>query len=185
MIDEIESDASQRMDKSVEALQHNFARIRTGRANPALLEGIMVRYYGNDTPLNQVSTVSVEDARTLVISPWEKNLLPEIAKAILRSDLGINPATSSDVVRVPLPALTEESRKELTKVARHEAEQGRVSVRNIRRDAINDLRELLKEKEITEDEERKAHDDIQKITDGHVAKIDAALEGKEAELLEI
>ena len=185
MIDEIKSDAVQRMDKSLESVQHSFARLRTGRANPALLEGIQVQYYGNQTPLTQVSTVSVEDRRTLVISPWEKNLIPEIEKAILRSDLGITPATSSDVVRVPLPALTEETRKELTKVARHEAEQGRVAVRNIRRDAINDLRELLKEKEITEDEEHKAHDEIQKITDGRVAKIDAALEGKEAELLEI
>ncbi len=185
MIDEIQSDASQRMHKSLESLQHAFARIRTGRAHPALLEGIQVPYYGNETPLNQVASISVEDARTLVISPYEKNLLAEIEKAILRSDLGITPATSSDVVRLPLPALTEETRKELTRVARHEAEQARVAVRNIRRDGINDLRELLKEKEITEDEERKAHDEIQKITDGHVAEIDAALERKEADLLEI
>ena len=173
------------MDKSLDSLRHAFARLRTGRANPALLEGIQVSYYGNETPLNQVATVSVEDARTLMISPWEKNLIPDIEKAILKSDLGITPATSSDVVRLPLPALTEETRKELTKVARHEAEQARVAVRNIRRDAINDLRDLLKEKEITEDEERKAHDEIQKITDRHVADIDAALESKEADLLEI
>lgn len=185
MIDEIQSDAVGRMDKSLESLHHTFGRIRTGRANPALLEGIHVPYYGNETPLNQVATISVEDARTLVIAPWEKNLIAAIEKAILKSDLGITPATSSDVVRVPLPALTEESRKELTKMARHEAEQARVAVRNIRRDAINDLRDLLKEKEITEDEERKAHDGIQKITDHHVAEIDAALERKEADLLEI
>lgn len=185
MIDEIKSDASDRMAKSLDALHHAFGRIRTGRANPSLLEGIQVPYYGNETPLNQVASVSVEDARTLVISPWEKNLIPQIEKAILKSDLGITPATSSDVVRVPLPVLTEESRKELTKVARHEAEQARVAVRNIRRDAIHDLRELLKEKEITEDEERKAHDEVQKITDEHVSEIDSALERKEAELLEI
>ena len=185
MIDDIRQDASVRMEKSVHALEGAFAKIRTGRANPSLLEGIDVPYYGNDTPLNQVATITVEDARTLLISPWEKKMLPEIEKAILRSDLGITPAASADVIRVPLPALTEESRKDLSKHAKHEAETARIAIRNIRRDAIHDVRELVKEKEVTEDDGHRAEDDIQKLTDKRIAEVDHALEEKEADLLVI
>lgn len=185
MINEIKRDADERMGKSLEALRHAFSRIRTGRANPSLLEGIEVSYYGNDTPLNQVATITVEDARTLLISPWEKKMLPEIEKAILKSDIGITPAASADVIRVPLPALTEESRKDLSKHAKHEAETARVAVRNIRRDAIHHIRELVKEKEVTEDDGHRAEDDMQKLTDKRIAEVDHALEEKEADLLEI
>lgn len=185
MIEEIKADADERMGKSLEALKHAFGRIRTGRASPSLLEGIEVPYYGTDTPLNQVASVTVEDARTLMISPWEKNLIPEIEKAILRSDIGITPASTGEIVRVPLPALTEESRKDLTRQARHEAENGRIAVRNIRRDAIHDVRELVKEKEATEDDAHRAEDEIQALTDRRIAEVDHALKEKEADLLEI
>ena len=185
MIDEIKRETNQRMGKSLEALTHAFGRIRTGRANPAILEGIEVSYYGTDTPLNQVASISVEDARTLVISPWEKKLLPEIEKAILKSDLGITPKSTSDVVRIPLPPLSEENRRDLAKLAKQEAEQGRVAIRNIRRDAIGDIRELVKEKEISEDDARRAEEDIQRLTDKRISEIDHALSEKEADLLKI
>ncbi len=185
MIDEIKRETNQRMGKSLEALIHAFGRIRTGRANPAILEGIEVSYYGTDTPLNQVASISVEDARTLVISPWEKKLLPEIEKAILKSDLGITPKSTSDVVRIPLPPLSEENRRDLAKLAKQEAEQGRVAIRNIRRDAIGDIRELVKEKEISEDDARRAEEDIQRLTDKRISEIDHALSEKEADLLKI
>lgn len=185
MIDEIKQDADERMGKSIEVLGENLARIRTGRANPSLLDGISVEYYGTDTPLNQVASITVEDARTLVIAPWEKPLIPEIEKAILKSDLGITPASTSELIRVPLPPLTEDNRKDLAKQARAEAENGRIAVRNIRRDAIADIRELVKEKEVAEDEARKAEDDIQKLTDRWVAEIDQTLAAKEAELMEV
>lgn len=185
MIDEIQADASERMDKSVEALGVAFNRIRTGRATPAILDGIEVPYYGTPTPLKQVANVTVEDARTLLISPWEKPLLPDIERAILKSDIGITPNTTADVIRIPMPPLTEETRKDLIKQARAEAENARIAVRNIRRDAISDFKELLKEKEVSEDEAHKAEEDVQKITDAHVAEIDKQLQKKEADLMEI
>lgn len=185
MIEDIKQDANERMGKSIDALRHAFGRIRTGRASPSLLEGIEVPYYGNDTPLNQVASITVEDARTLLISPWERNLIPEIEKAILKSDLGLTPASGGDVVRLPLPALTEENRRDLTRQARHEAENARVAVRNIRRDAIHMVRDLVKEKEVTEDDAHRAEDDVQKLTDGRIAEIDHALQEKESDLLEI
>ena len=185
MIDDIKQDANVRMGKSLEALSHAFSRIRTGRANPAILEGIEVQYYGTDTPLNQVASISVEDARTLLISPWEKNLLPEIEKAILKSALGITPATGPGVIRIPLPPLSEENRRDLAKQAKQEAEQARVAVRNIRRDAIGDIRELVKEKEIAEDDARRGEEEIQKLTDRRIAEIDHALAEKEADVLKI
>jgi ribosome recycling factor len=185
MIEEIKSDGDDRMGKSLAVLHEVFARIRTGRANPSLLDGISVEYYGNQTPLNQVASITVEDARTLVISPWEKSLISPIEKAILKSDLGITPASSSDVIRVPLPALTEENRRDLARQARHEAENARIAIRNIRRDAIADIRDLVKEKEIAEDDAHRAEDDIQKLTDRRVAEVEKLLETKEADLLEV
>jgi ribosome recycling factor len=185
MIDEIKQDADERMGKSLEVLAATFARIRTGRANPNLLDGIEVEYYGNPTPLNQIASINVEDARTLVISPWEKNMIPELEKALLKSDLGITPASTSELIRVPLPALTEENRKDLARQAKQEAENARIAIRNIRRDAIADIRELVKEKEVAEDEAHRAEDDIQKLTDRRVAEVDAALAGKEADLMEV
>lgn len=185
LIDEIKEDASARMARSLAALQEAFARIRTGRAHPSLLNSVKVPYYGADTPLQQVATITVEEGRTLVIAPWEKKMLPKIEKAILRSDLGLTPASSAEAVRLPLPALTEENRRDLTRQARHEAEHARVAMRNVRRDAIHDVRDFLKEKDITEDDAFKAEGEIQKITDGRIHEVDAALERKEADLLEI
>jgi ribosome recycling factor len=185
MIDEIRADADERMGKSVDSLHTAFARIRTGRANPSLLDGIEVPYYGTDTPLNQVASVTVEDARTLVISPWEKKLVPDIEKAILKSDLGLTPNSTSELIRVPLPALTEENRRDLAKQARHEAENARIAIRNIRRDAIGDIRELVKEKEVAEDEAHRAEEAIQKLTDKRIGEVEKALEAKEADLMAI
>jgi ribosome recycling factor len=184
MIEDIRQDAEERMNKTLTALDAAFAKIRTGRAHPSLLDGISVDYYGTDTPLSQVANVTVEDGRSLLISPWEKNMIPVVEKAILKSDLGLNPSTSSDNIRLPMPPLTEENRRDLTKIAKAEAENGRVAIRNIRRDANHDLKEFLKEKEITEDEERKGEDMIQKLTDAKIKQIDAALEAKEADLME-
>lgn len=185
MIEEIKDDAETRMQKSLDALASTFTRIRTGRAHPGILDGITVEYYGADTPLSQVANINVEDARTLAISPWEKQLVPQIEKAILKSDLGLNPATSGDLIRIPMPALTEETRKGFIKQARAEAETARVSIRNIRRDALGDLKDLLKEKEITEDEDRRAQEQVQKITDKFIAAVDSSLDTKESELMEI
>lgn len=185
MINDIKADANERMNKSVDVLGANFNKIRTGRAHPSLLDGISVSYYDNPTPLSQVANVSVLDARTLSISPWEKHLVPDIEKAIMKSDLGLNPVTTGDLIRVPMPSLTEETRKGYIKQARNEAEAGRVSVRNIRRDAINTIKDLLKEKEIGEDDERRAADEIQKITDKFISQVDKALAAKEADLMEI
>ena len=185
MIEEIKEDASERMDKTLEALDAAFAKIRTGRAHPSLLDNISVDYYGAATPINQVANITVEDGRTLLVAPWERPMIPEIEKAILKSDLGLNPSTSSDNIRLPMPPLTEENRRDLTKIARSEAENARVAVRNIRRDANSDLKDFLKEKEITEDEERRGQDLIQQLTDSKVKQIDAALEAKEADLMEI
>ncbi len=185
MIEEIKQDADERMGKSLEVLGSNFARIRTGRANPSLLDGIEVEYYGNPTPLNQVASITVEDARTLAISPWEKNLIPDLEKALLKSDLGITPASTSELIRVPLPALTEENRRDLARQAKQEAENARIAIRNIRRDAIADIRELVKEKEVAEDEARRGEEDIQKLTDRRVAEVDEALASKESDLMEV
>ena len=185
MIEELKSETESKMEKSLSALQSNFNRIRTGRAHPSLLESIRVDYYGSETPLDQVANVVIEDARTLSITPWEKTMVQEIEKAIMKSDLGLNPSTAGVVIRIPMPALTEETRKGYVRQARQEAENARVSVRNGRRDAMNYLKDLVKEKEISEDEEHKAHDDIQKITDTFIEKVDEALSTKEADLLEI
>ena len=185
MLEEFKQDAEQRMQKSVDALATAFNKIRTGRAHPSILEGLRIDYYGSPTPLTQVANVSVEDARTLSVTPWEKNMVPEVEKAIMKSVLGLNPVTAGAVIRVPMPALTEETRKGYIKQARAEAENSKVGVRNVRRDVIADIKELQKAKEISEDQERKAQDDIQKITDSYVAKIDEALKVKEADLLEI
>ncbi|MDG2036146.1 MAG: ribosome recycling factor [Pseudomonadales bacterium] len=185
MLEEFKKDAEDRMQKAVDALASAFNKIRTGRAHPSILEGVRVDYYGSVTPLSQVANISVEDARMLSVTPWEKQMVPDIEKAIMKSDLGLNPVTAGAVIRVPMPALTEETRKGYIKQARKEAETSRVSARNIRRDVLADIKELLKAKEISEDQERKAQDDIQKITDKYVAKIDEALKVKEADLLEI
>ena len=185
MIEDIKKDASTRMGKSIEALKNEFSKIRTGRAHVSLLDHVKVDYYGNEVPINQAATVSVSDARTLAVQPWEKDMVPVIEKAILNSDLGLNPSTSGNIIRVPLPMLTEERRKEMIRVVRHEAEGGRVAVRNIRRDANNDIKELLKEKEITEDDAHRGEDDIQKITDKYIAEIEQLLEVKEKDLMEI
>lgn len=185
MINDIKKDAEHRMKKALESLANNFNKIRTGRAHPSLLDGIMVNYYGNPTPLNQVGNINVEDARTLSVSPWERNLVTEIEKAIMKSDLGLNPSTNNGLIRIPLPMLTEETRKNFIKQARAEAEHGRVAVRNVRRDVLNDVKALLKDKSISEDDERRAQDDIQKITDKYVAEVDKALTAKEADLMAI
>ena len=185
MIDDIHKDAAQRMKKSVESLRQEFTKIRTGRAHTSLLDHITVEYYGSEVPLGQVSNVNVEDPRTLTVTPWEKDMVQPIEKAIMNSDLGLNPATAGTVIRVPLPPLTEERRRDMIRVVRQEAENGRIAVRNIRRDALGDVKDLLKEKMIGEDEERRAETKIQALTDEHVAKIDRLLEEKESELLEI
>ena len=185
MIEEILADAKVRMGKSVESVAAEFSRIRTGRASTALLDHIQVDYYGSQVPVGQAATVSVGDARTLVIQAWEKTMVPVIEKAIMESDLGLNPVTAGEVIRIPLPALTEERRKEMTKVVRHEGENGKIAVRNIRRDALGDLRELVKEKLIGEDEEKRAEAHMQELTDGSVAKIDALVADKEAEVMEV
>ena len=185
MIDEIKKDAGERMKKSVAALNQELTKIRTGRAHTSLLDHITVEYYGSQVPLNQVSNVNVEDSRTLTVTPWEKEMVPVIEKAIMTSDLGLNPATAGTVIRVPLPPLTEERRKDMIRVVRNEAEGGRIAIRNIRRDAIHDVKELMKEKMIGEDDEHRAEDEIQVITDKYIAEIDALLADKESELMEI
>ncbi len=185
MLDDIKKDASERMAKSVASLQQEFTKIRTGRAHTSLLDHITVEYYGSQVPLNQVSNVGVEDSRTLTVTPWEKEMVSVIEKAIMNSDLGLNPVSAGTVIRVPLPPLTEERRKDLIRVVRSEAEGGRIAVRNIRRDAIHHIKDMLKEKMIGEDDEHRAEDEIQTITDKYVAEIDQILADKESELMEI
>jgi ribosome recycling factor len=185
VLDEIKKDASSRMSKSVASLQQELTKIRTGRAHTSLLDHITVEYYGSQVPLNQVSNVGIEDSRTLVVTPWEKDMVQAIEKAIMTSDLGLNPATAGTVIRVPLPALTEERRKDMIRIVRNEAEGGRIAIRNIRRDALHDIKELLKEKMIGEDDERRGEGEIQAITDKRVAEIDKVLADKESELMEI
>ena len=185
MLDDIKKDASGRMAKSVASLQQDLTKIRTGRAHTSLLDHITVEYYGSQVPLSQVSNVGVEDSRTLIVTPWEKDMVKVVEKAIMNSDLGLNPASAGTVIRVPLPPLTEERRKDMIRIVRHEAEGARVAVRNIRRDALHDLKELLKEKMIGKDDEHRGEGEIQAITDKHVAEIDKVLAEKEAELMEV
>ena len=182
---DIQLRTTERMKKSIEALKHEFAKIRTGRAHPSLLEHVHVSYYGNDVPLSQVANINSEDSRTLTITPWDSKMIPVVEKAILTSDLGLNPSTSGAVIRVPLPPLTEQRRKDLIKVVRHESENGRVAVRNIRRDANAELKSALKDKQLSEDDEKRGEEQIQKLTDQYIKEIDALLEEKEADLLAI
>ena len=185
MIDDIKSDAASRMGKSVESLSHELAKVRTGRAHPSLLDHIRVEYYGSEVPLSQVANINVEDARTLTLTPWERNMVSTIEKAIMTSDLGLNPMSAGTVIRVPMPALTEERRKDLIRVVRSEAEGAKVAIRNIRRDANHELKELVKEKVISEDDERRGQEIIQNLTDQHIKKVDEVLEEKEKDLMEI
>jgi len=182
---EIRKTTEQKMQKSVDSLKHDLAKIRTGRAPTGLLDHILVDYYGSMVPINQVAQVGLGDARTITVQPFEKKMVQVVEKAIRDSDLGLNPASHGDVIRVPMPALTEERRKELTKVVRHEGENARVAVRNLRRDANTHLKELLKKKEVAEDEERRAQDDVQKLTDRYVAEIDKLVAEKEKEILTV
>lgn len=184
MIKEIKQDGEARMQRTLEALESTFSKVRTGRAHPGMLSGVMVSYYGSDTPLNQVASVNVEDSRTLMVQPFDRTMVQAIDKAIREADLGLNPMTA-DVIRVPMPALTEETRRDMQKLARGEAESSRVSIRNIRRDMMNDIKELAKEKEISEDDERRASDEIQKITDKYIETIDSRLAKKETELMDV
>ncbi len=185
MVDDIKKDTEARMARSVEALRQELGKIRTGRAHARLLDHVTVSYYGSDVPLNQVASITVSDPRTLAVSPWEKKIIPDVEKAIVRSDLGLNPVTGSDVIRVPLPPLTEERRKEMTRVVRQEAEQARIAVRNIRRSANQHLKVLIKEEHLPEDAEKRAEAEIQKLTDRHIARIDSVLEEKEHDLMEV
>jgi ribosome recycling factor len=183
MLNDIKSDAQQRMSKSVEALRHDLQRLRTGRASTALIEHLKVNYYGSDVPITQVANVAVADARSITITPWEKNMVQAVEKSILASDLGLNPTTAGMVIRINLPALTEERRKELSKHVAHEGESAKVAIRNVRRDAMQHVKELLKDKKITEDEERRAEDEVQKLTDKFVKDVDGVVKAKEDELM--
>lgn len=185
MINDIKNDAEKRMKKTIESLKVDFTKIRTGRANAGLLDHVMVDYYGNMTPINQIANIASSDARTLLVTPWEKPMVAAIEKAILTSDLGLNPATAGNAIRVPMPALTEERRKEMIKIVRGEGEQARVAIRNVRRDANNQFKDLVKEKLIPEDEERKANEMIQKLTDKYIAEVDSCLTDKEKDLMEV
>ncbi len=185
MINDIKKDAETRMNKSVEALKHDLQRLRTGRASTALIDHLRVNYYGNDVPISQVANVAVADARSLTITPWEKQMVQAVEKAILGSDLGLNPVTAGTVIRINLPALTEERRKELGKHVHHEGENTKVAIRNVRRDAMQHVQALLKDRKVTEDEERKAEEDIQKLTDKWVKEVDTVVKSKEQELLSL
>ena len=185
MINDIQQDAATRMGKSVEALKNELSKIRTGRAHPSLLDQISVTYYGSETPLSQVANVAIEDSRTLTVTPWEKGMVQAIEKAIMSSDLGLNPATSGTVIRIPLPPLTEERRRDLVKLVKQEAENSRVAIRNIRRDANSEVKEALKEKLVSEDEAHSGEEKIQKLTDQYIKEVEKFLEEKEADLLSI
>ncbi len=185
MTDNLKKEAAARMAKSIESLKQELSKLRTGRAHASLLDHVMVSYYGNEMPLNQVASVGIADARTLLVTPWERNMVGPIEKAILKSDLGLNPASAGAAIRVPLPPLTEERRRDMVKVVRHEGEGAKVAIRNIRRDANNQLKTLLKDKKITEDAERQTQDEVQKLTDRHIQDVDKLLAAKEAELMEI
>lgn len=185
MINEIKQDSEKRMKKTIESLRVDMTKIRTGRANAGLLDHVQVDYYGSITPLSQVANITTSDSRTILVTPWEKSMVAAIEKAILTSDLGLNPSTAGSAIRVPMPPLTEERRKELIKVVRNEGEQGRVSIRNVRRDANTQLKDLVKDKSISEDDERRATEVIQKLTDKYIAEVDAILVEKEKDLMEI
>jgi ribosome recycling factor len=185
MLDDVKKDATARMQKSVQALQGELKKLRTGRAHPSLIEHLKVDYYGNDVPLQQVAAISIEDARTLVVSPWEKSTVQAIERAIHKSELGLTPNTAGTVIRIPLPPLTEERRRDMIKVLRHEAENARVSVRSVRRDVIADLKERLKKKLVSQDDERRAQDEVQKLTDRFIGEIDQVLAAKEKEILQV
>ena len=185
MIDELKKEASQKMTKSMESLSNNLSKIRTGRAHPSILDAITVEYYGQEVPLNQVANIKIEDAKTLQLNVWEKNMIKEVEKSIISSDLGLNPAGSGNLIRIPLPPLTEERRKELVKLVKQEGENCKVSVRNIRRDANNKLKQLLKEKSISEDDEKRSEEDIQKLTDSNIKQIDERIIEKEKDLMQI
>jgi ribosome recycling factor len=185
MLEDIKKDAADRMQKCVAALRNELKKMRTGRAHPGLVEHLKVDYYGTDTPLSQVARINVEDARTLVVTPFDKGMVQAIEKAIMKSDLGMMPNTAGTVIRIPMPQMTEERRRDMTKVVRHEAEGGRVAVRNVRRDVMNVLKDMLKEKQVSQDDDRRAQDDIQKLTDKFVAEIDQVLTEKEKELMQV
>jgi ribosome recycling factor len=185
VIEDIKKEARERMEKSVEALVHHFNKIRTGRAHPSILDSVRVEYYGSETPLNQVANINVEDARTLSLTVWDRSMIQQVERAIMKSDLGLNPASAGEVIRIPMPALTEETRRGFIRQARTEAEAARVSVRNARRDAMGMLKELEKDKDISEDEERRGQDAVQKLTDSYVERIEKMLAEKEADLMEI
>ena len=185
MLEDVKKDAVERMQKCVVAFRNELKRLRTGRAHPSLLEHIRVEYYGNEVPLNQVANIALEDARTITVTPWEKTMVQVIEKAIMKSDLGLMPNTAGTVIRVPMPPLTEERRRDLAKVVRHEAENARVAVRNVRRDVNNEIKDMLKEKLLSQDDERRAQEDVQKLTDKHVAEIEQVLAEKEKELMQI
>jgi ribosome recycling factor len=185
MVEDVKKDARERMKKSVEVLRQDLTKVRTGRASASLLDHVMVSYYGSDVPINQVANISVSDARTLTVQPWEKPMVPVVEKAIMNADLGLNPATSGEVIRVPLPPLTEERRKEMIRVVRQEAEQARVAIRNVRRDAVQQLKAMIKADNLSKDAEKRAEDDVQKLTDEFVSAVDAVLKEKEEDLLEI
>jgi ribosome recycling factor len=185
VINDVKKDAQSRMEKALSSLDSQLLRIRTGRAHPSVLDPVQVDYYGNPTPISQVANIGVEDARTLKVTPWEKNMLPAIEKAIIKANLGLNPSSSGGDIRIPLPALTEETRKDMIKQAKAEAENARVAVRNVRRDANQHIAKLLKDKDISEDDERKANDDMQKMTDKAIADVEAALVVKEKDLMQV
>jgi ribosome recycling factor len=185
MLDDLKKDARERMAKCVQNFQSDLKKLRTGRAHPSLIEHLKVDYYGSDTPLQQVANIAVEDGRTLVVSPWEKSMVQPIEKAIHKSDLGLTPMTAGTVIRIPMPPLTEERRRDITKVLRHDAENARVAVRNVRRDVMSDIKELLKEKEISQDDERRAETEVQKLTDKHIADIEQILAAKEKEVMQV
>ena len=185
MISDIKKTTEQKMGKTLEALIADFGKVRTGRAHPGILDHVTVDYYGNPTPLNQVANITLIDARTIGVQPWEKKMIQVAEKAIREADLGLNPSTNGDVIRVPMPSLTEERRRDLIKVVRGEAESARVAVRNVRRDSNEHLKKLLKDKKVNEDEERRAQDEVQKLTDRFVAEIDKALHAKEADLMAV
>ena len=185
MLEDVKKDARERMTKCVQNFQSDLKKLRTGRAHPSLIEHLKVDYYGSDVPLQQVASIAVEEGRTLVISPWEKAVVQAIEKAIFKSDLGLTPQTAGTVIRIPMPPLTEERRREITKVLRHDAENARVAVRNVRRDVMNDIKHKLKEKQVSQDDERRAEGEVQKLTDKHVADIDALLTAKEKEVMQV
>jgi ribosome recycling factor len=185
MLEDVKKDAVARMSKCVQTFQGDLKKLRTGRAHPSLIEHLKVDYYGSEVPLQQVASIAVEDGRTLVISPWEKSVVQAIEKAIFKSDLGLTPQTAGTVVRIPMPPLTEERRREITKVLRHDAENARVAVRNVRRDVMNDIKHKLKDKQLSQDDERRAEQEVQKLTDKHVAEIDGLLAAKEKEVMQV